>query len=307
MGEHGTQFNIATFLVPLLAASASSRVRGGWRVCGNQFWYLQEQAGAVPCRRTCTWSTGSRAPTRARHMADVGRAPAAPSRSGGEREVEEGLRRGARRLRRHARQGGSSHVRPGAPPRHARRVRWRVFRRVRGPRVRAGLRGRRRPRPVAQLGCWIRLRHLDGHPGLRVAMGPHGEASSTAEKAPTRERAARRPSVPEPTRPAPRSPARAELARHAARLSVVVGAAARAEGVKPWAVSSERARRSFRRNSSRQRPLPLPGRAAAIEAAGHGARPARARTIGSSSRPRVHGQRVAFTMIVEGARAQAPA
>jgi hypothetical protein len=64
---------------------------------------------------------------------------------------------------------------PGATPRSRRRVRWQVFRRVRGRgfvRVFAGGGDRVESR---ELGCWIRLVDELGNPRLRVATGPHGD------------------------------------------------------------------------------------------------------------------------------------
>jgi len=191
MGEHETQFNIATFLVPLLAAFLALRERVA-RVAGNQFWYFVE-GKPTRCRAPDVYVVDGVAradPERATWFTWEGYKPAfalevvsakwkkdyddAPGDYDAMRAKEVVV------------------FDPGAHPGHPRRVRWQVFRRVRGRgfvRVFAGDGDRVESR---ELGCWIRLVTMDGHPRLRVGMGPHGdELLPTAEEVAATERAAK--------------------------------------------------------------------------------------------------------------------
>lgn len=218
MGEHETQFNIATFLVPLLASFLARQGRVA-RVAGNQFWYF-EQGKPARCRAPDVYVVDGVArtdPERATWLTWEGHRPAfalevvsakwkkdydeAPDDYDAMRAKEVVV------------------FDPGAPPRHARRVRWQVFRRVRGRgfvRVFAGDGDRVQSR---ELGCWIRLVTLDGHPRLRVAMGPHGdELLPTAEETADAERAAKEAErARADAAEAEVARLRAELARHTQR------------------------------------------------------------------------------------------
>jgi Uma2 family endonuclease len=211
MGEHETQFNIATFLVPLLAAFLALKNRVA-RVAGNQFWYFVEGKPGR-CRAPDVYVVDGVArtdPERPAWLTWEGHRPAfalevvsakwkkdyddAPGDYDAMRAKEVVV------------------FDPNVPAGHPRRVRWQVFRRVRGSgfvRVFAGDGDRVESR---ELGCWIRLVEMDGHPRLRVGMGPHGdELLPTAEESAAMERARANAAEAEVAR------LRAELARHTPR------------------------------------------------------------------------------------------
>jgi Uma2 family endonuclease len=174
MGEHETQFNIAVLLVPLLRLLVA-RLQRVARVGGNQFWYFVEGQPAR-CRAPDVYVVDGVAPTapdRGAWFTWGGHKPAFALEvvsAKWKKDYDEAP-------------GDYDAMRakevvvfdPGAPPEHRRRVRWQVFRRVRGRglvRVFAGDGDRVESR---ELGCWIRLVDQDGNPRLRVAVGPHGD------------------------------------------------------------------------------------------------------------------------------------
>lgn len=173
MGEHQTQFQIAVRLVPLVVAWLALQGRRA-QVSGNQFWYFVE-GDPKRCRAPdvyvvdgvapnspdrASWKTweGDRI-TFALEVAsddwkkDYDEAPADYDAAGaGELVIFD----------------------PGATTRSRKRVRWQVYRRVRGKgfvRVFAGG-GDRVESKV--LRCWVRLFDEDGNPRLRIATGRHG-------------------------------------------------------------------------------------------------------------------------------------
>jgi len=174
MGEHETQFNIAILLVPLLRVFLAGLQRIA-RVGGNQFWYFVK--GRPPrCRAPDVYVVDGVAPDaadRGTWFTWEGDKPAfalevvsaewkkdyddAPGDYDAMRAKEVVV------------------FDPGAPPEHPRRVRWQVFRRVRGRglvRVFAGDGDRVESR---ELGCWFRVVDMNGGPRLRVGVGPHGD------------------------------------------------------------------------------------------------------------------------------------
>jgi hypothetical protein len=174
MGEHETRFKIAHLLVPLLTALLAAQQRVA-RVSGNQFWYFakgQPQRCRAPDVYVVDGITPAE-PDRASWFTWEGHRPAFALEvvSGKWQKDYDEAPRDYEAMR-------AEEVvvfDPGARPRSQRRVRWQVFRRVRGRgfvRVFAGGGDRVESRA---LGAWIRLVDDGGHPRLRVATGPHGD------------------------------------------------------------------------------------------------------------------------------------
>ena len=190
MGEPEVQFHIAVRLVPLLVSWLAQRgVRA--RVGGNQFWYRVE-GDARACRAPDVYLVEGVAPdARDRGVWKTweGHSPAFAL------EVVSDDRKkdytdapadydamGTREL---------VLFDPSATPRSRKRLRWQVYRRVRGHgfvRVFAG-NGDRIESTV--LGCWIRLVDEAGNDRLRLATGPHGDTlvPTDAERADEEHRA----------------------------------------------------------------------------------------------------------------------
>jgi hypothetical protein len=174
MGEHQTQFRIAVLLVPLVMAWLALKGRAA-QVAGNQFWYfvkgqpkrsrapdLYVVDGVAPnARDRATWHTweGHRPSfvlevASAQWQKDYDEAPGDYDAMRAKELVI---------------------FDPGASERSRRRIRWQVYRRVRGRgfvQVFAGGGDRVESR---ELECWIRLVEEDGNPRLRLASGPHGD------------------------------------------------------------------------------------------------------------------------------------
>ena len=174
MGEHETHFQIAVLLVPLLTALMALRRRVA-RVGGNQFWYFvakdpkQVRAPDVyvvdgvspdaPDRGVWRTWDGHRPAfaleiVSAKWQKDYLEAPEAYAAMRAKEVVV---------------------FDPWATARSRRRVRWQVFRRVRGRgfvKVFAGGGDRVEAR---ELGCWIRVVEDSRGPRLRLATGAHGD------------------------------------------------------------------------------------------------------------------------------------
>ena len=198
MGEHETQFQIAVRLVPLVVAWLALRGVTA-RVAGDQFWYFVKgepkhcrapdvyvvEGVAQDATDRAVWKTweGHR-PAFALEVAsddwkkDYDDAPPAYDAMRCKELVI---------------------FDPGATPRSRKRIRWQVYRRVRGRgfvRVFAGQSDRVESRV---LGCWIRLVGEGGNPRLRLASGDHGddllptdaERAQAARRAEEAERAAK--------------------------------------------------------------------------------------------------------------------
>ncbi len=173
-GEHETQFKIAHLLVPLIAALLAAQKRVA-RVSGNQFWYFAK-GDPQRCRAPDVYVVDGVAPSepdRPSWCTWEGHRPAFALEvvSGKWQKDYDDAPRDYEAMR----ADGVVVFDPGARPRSQRRVRWQVFRRVRGRgfvRVFAGGGDRVESRA---LGAWVRLVDDGGHPRLRVATGPHGD------------------------------------------------------------------------------------------------------------------------------------
>ncbi len=174
MGEHETQFKIAQLLVPLLVTLLAMQKRVA-RVSGNQFWYFAK-GDPRRCRAPDVYVVDGVAPAepdRASWFTWEGDRPAFALEvvsAKWQKDYDE-----APRDYEAMRADEVVVFDPGARPRSQRRVRWQVFRRVRGRgfvRVFAGGGDRVECRA---LGAWIRLVDDGDHPRLRVATGPHGD------------------------------------------------------------------------------------------------------------------------------------
>ncbi|MFO0604500.1 MAG: Uma2 family endonuclease [Polyangiales bacterium] len=191
MGEHETQFQIAVRLVPLVVAWLALKGVTA-RVAGDQFWYFVKgepkhcrapdvyvvEGVAQDAADRAVWKTWEgHHPAFALEVAsddwkkDYDDAPPAYDAMRCKELVI---------------------FDPGATPRSRKRIRWQVYRRVRGRgfvRVFAGQGDRVESRV---LGCWVRLVDEGGNPRLRLATAPHGDelVPTDAERA-AAERAAR--------------------------------------------------------------------------------------------------------------------
>ncbi|MBI5518331.1 MAG: Uma2 family endonuclease [Deltaproteobacteria bacterium] len=122
---------------------------------------------------------------------------------------------------------------PGATARSRRRVRWQLYRRVRG--VLKSVASARGDRVWSQvLGCFVRLVDQDGHPRLRLATGPNGglllptaeEAEQAALALVHAERAAKEAALAaEAAERVAKEAARAEVERLRRALAEALGAA----------------------------------------------------------------------------------
>jgi len=174
MGEHQTQFRIAVLLVPLVMAWLALQGRAA-QVAGNQFWYFvkgQPKRSRAPdvyvvegvaptARDRATWHTweGHRPAfvlevASAQWQKDYDDAPADYDAMRAKELVI---------------------FDPGATARSRRRIRWQVYRRVRGRGFVQVFAGDGDRVESQELGCWIRLVEEDGNPRLRLASGPHGD------------------------------------------------------------------------------------------------------------------------------------
>jgi hypothetical protein len=174
MGEHETQFQIAVKLVPLVLAWLTLRGVVA-RVAGNQFWYFVRGA-PKRCRAPDVYvveGIGLDAPDRGVWKTWEGHHPAfalevvsdswkkdydeAPSDYDTMRAKELVI------------------FDPGATERSRKRIRWQVFRRVRGRGLVRVFAGRGDRVESKSLGCWIRLVVEGGNPRLRLGIGDHGD------------------------------------------------------------------------------------------------------------------------------------
>jgi len=227
LGEHETQFKIAHLLVPLIAALLTAQKRVA-RVSGNQFWYFAK-GEPKRCRAPDVYVVDGVVPSepdRPSWFTWEGHRPAFALEvvSGEWQKDYDDAPRDYEAMR-------ADEVvvfDPGARPRSQRRVRWQVFRRVRGRgfvRVFAGGSDRVESRA---LGAWVRLVDDDGHPRLRVATGPKGDdlLPTDAERA-NNERAAKE--AERAAKEAERAAKEAERAAKEAALALVDTERARAD------------------------------------------------------------------------------
>ncbi len=174
MGEHETQFHIAHLLVPLLKAVLAAQGRVA-RVAGNQFWYFAK-GQPQRCRAPDVYvvdGVAASEPDRASWFTWEGHHPAFALEvvsAKWQKDYDDAP-------------GDYEAMRadevivfdPGARPRSQRRVRWQVFRRVRGRGLVPVFAGGGDRVESRALGAWVRLVDDAGHPRLRVATGPHGD------------------------------------------------------------------------------------------------------------------------------------
>ena len=174
MGEHETQFQIAVRLVPLvLAWLALKGVKA--KVAGNQFWYFA-RGQPKRCRAPdlyVVWGVAPDAPDRATWKTWEGHHPRFALEvvsDDWKKDYDEApADYDALRVKE------LIVFDPGATARTRKRIRWQVYRRLRGRglvRVFAG-HGDRVESEV--LACWIRLVDDNGNPRLRIGTGPHGD------------------------------------------------------------------------------------------------------------------------------------
>lgn len=203
MGEHETHLHIMRVLLPLVMGWLARAGRVA-HVAGNQFWYFVKGA-PKRCRAPDVYvvdGVAQSAPDRGTWLCWEGHRPAFAlevASSQWQKDYDDAP-------------GDYDAMRakevvlfdPGATPRSRRRVRWQVYRRVRGRgfvRVFAGGGDRVESH---ELGCWIRVVDEGGNPRLRLATGAHGDeliptdgeraasARAAEEAARTAEEAARR-------------------------------------------------------------------------------------------------------------------
>lgn len=226
MGEHERQFQIAVLLVPLVAAWLALRGVVG-RVAGNQFWYWVE-GDTQRCRAPDVYvveGIGPDAPDRPTWKTWEGHAPAFALEI-----VSDDWKKDYTDAPADYDAMGAREVvvfDPSATARSRKRVRWQVFRRVRGRglvRVFAGAGDRVESKA---LGCWIRLVDARGNPRLRLATGPHGDEllPTDAERAVAERHAREEERRAKDAALAEKDAALAEIARLRAMLARTTGSA----------------------------------------------------------------------------------
>ena len=224
MGEHEQQFQIAVLLVPLVAAWLTLRGVVA-RVAGNQFWYWVE-GDIARCRAPDVYvveGVGPDAPDQAVWKTWEGYTPAFALEV-----VSDAWKKDYTEVPADYDAMGARELvvfDPGATERSRKRVRWQVFRRVRGRglvRVFAGMGDRVESK---SLGCWIRRVDEAGKVRLRLGTGAHGDAlvPTDAEHAVNERRAREEERRAKEAALAEKDAALAEIARLRALLARTTG------------------------------------------------------------------------------------